>query len=478
VKPLSLIARIAALVGLATVLLLGAAAMLMDHLVDAEMLQRFDATLVSQAHTIAALVETGPGGLDTEDLRHEPSQVLLGDARAAYMIQCSGGKQIESRPAPSAHPVNWLSRSGATPAFADLQADGVLQRAVWFGFTPDQDGDVVRPQAGHGEAELSCHILLLQPRAQLDDILDTIDVILLLIPMLALLAVLALSPMLVRRGLRPLAMLGEWMRSIGPDAPGKRLQPGATRELQPLVARFNEVLARMDEAMMRERRFAGALAHETRTRLAELRALVDIERRHPSERTRHDVLDEVSDIGGELESTVTGLLLLTRLEAGIEQVRHQRIDLHGLMAQQLDGIAQAAARRNVRVDVNAPSEPVILAGDPSLLGIILGNLLRNAVAYTPAGIAVRVEWDAYGFRIVNRAAELGQDEVAQFGKRYWRQRHDDDNDQHAGLGLSLAGAAAAALGFALAFGLDDTGELEARLNWSIASQAAVDTDQK
>src|SRR5699024_10675849 len=129
-------------------------------------------------------------------------------------------------------------------------------------------------------------------------------------------------------GLKPLAVLGENMRGIGPHAPGQRLPPAGTRELEPLVACFNEVLTRMDEGLARERQFAGALAHETRTRLAELRTLVEVERRYPSGCPTAELLGEIGGIGGELESTVSGLLLLTRLDAGIEKPEQRRIGLN------------------------------------------------------------------------------------------------------------------------------------------------------
>lgn len=456
------------MLGVLIVILLGTEALVMDQLVDAHLSQRFDSSLLLQARAMSGLVEAGPHGLDMEELRREPSHLLLGNARSAYMVQCDNGAHLESRPAPSAPPEGWFTRSTDTPSYANVLEGRVPERAVWFRFVP------VPPEASTGHAASAstnaCHFLLVQPRRQLDTILQVIDWILLITPMLALLAVLVASPIVVRRGLRPLVELGERMRKIGPHAPGTRLAPDSTHELQPLTARFNEVLERMDEGMARERRFAGALAHETRTGLAELRTLVDVERRHPSGRSLRDVLDDVSEIGSELESTVSGLLLMTRLDAGMERIERTRVEVGPLVAQHIERIDETVHKRQLDLHVTGPQVPFDLVTDSSLLSIVLGNLLRNATAYAPERGTVEVAWSRAGLRVANHAPELLPEDVALLGQRHWR-KHQRDGDGHAGLGLSLASTAAAALDFRLRFELDATSCLNAVLDWSSAVDA-------
>jgi signal transduction histidine kinase len=450
----------------AVTLILGGAALLMDHMIDAEMAQRFDASLASQARAIAALVQADASRPNLEDLRHASPHLLLGDAQAAYAVQCEDGSRFRSAPPPVKVPPDWVQRATRVPQFTNLAGAGQALRAVWFRFRPELESDGgAAPSSTGTAAPERCALLLLQPRNTLDDILFTIDGILWIIPLLALLAVIVLTPALVRRGLRPLAMLGERMRTIGPAAPDQRLPSGETNELAPLVERFNEVLERMQAGMLRERRFAGALAHETRTRLAELRTLVDVESRYPSDRPMPQVLAEVGAISGELEDTVTGLLLLTRLEAGIETVQREQVDVGAVISRQVQAVAELAAHRDLRMQVLAPAQPVFLTGDASVLGIVLGNLLRNAAAYAPRGSEVRLAWDVASLRLVNAAPDLTSDDVAQFGSRYWRKRSGESDGAHAGLGLSLAAAAASALGLGLAFHLDGQQRLEAKLAW-------------
>src|SRR5699024_8380290 len=73
---LSLSSRIALLLGLSAVILLGGAALIMDQLVDAEVGRRMDTALLTQAQTLASLIDTSPRGLDLEDVRKPRPQWL------------------------------------------------------------------------------------------------------------------------------------------------------------------------------------------------------------------------------------------------------------------------------------------------------------------------------------------------------------------------------------------------------------------
>lgn len=461
-KSHSLSGRIAMLVGVATVIVLGTAAVVMDQWVDAEMAQRFDADLFSQASTLSTLATMGPERLTLGDADAAHTRWLSEASERFYAIQCGNGQSIRSDPAPARYPHDWVARAGTQPAYEDIGVDQRMLRAVWFRFhVMPPDGPARHPAAGDEAG--NCSVVFMQPRTRLDDILDAIDGILIFTPMLALLIVLLISPMLVRRGLKPLVLLGNDMRQIGPQVPGKRLCETGTRELEPLVARFNEVLERMDEGVKRERQFAGALAHETRTRLAELHLLVDVERRYPTGRPVDGLLAEIGSIGKELENTVSALLLLTRLDAGVESMQPARVDLDGLVARQLERVTATVRQRGLQVESTRSTDAITLMADPTLLAIVIGNLLGNASVYAPERGVIVIHRTRQVLVISNAAPGLDAGDVAQFGQRFWSKHPGAEG--HAGLGLALAGAAARAMGFSLAFELDAAQKLHVTLGW-------------
>lgn len=449
----SLRTRLTVLLALAVLVALGGAARIVDWRADAEMQQRFDASLLARAQSLAALVhvEDGKIALEVEDVT---TPAFPGNADAHwYLITCDGHVVARTAETPPVAPVD------EAPAFTDARIAGHALRVVSLRFHPGHEGAGAVARVPRATCELHYGL----DRKPLDDILGILDIILAGSLAGAFLLVLLATPWLVRRGLRPLSVLDRAMAGIGPDAPGGRLPASDTTELVPLVTRFNEVLGRMDEGLARERQFASGLAHEFRTRLAELRALVDVEARYPSGRDVHSVLGEVGSIGRELEATVTALLQLTRIQSGLEHSRPENVPLEPLLARVRGRHEEAARVRDVRIESVIACEPgATLRTDPVLLEIVLDNLLGNAVAYAPVGSHVGVHALPGGIDVRNPAPGLQADDLARFGRSFWRK--DAAGAGHAGLGLALATAAARALGMELSFTLAEGG-LRAALRW-------------
>ncbi|HXE66734.1 MAG TPA: sensor histidine kinase [Rhodanobacteraceae bacterium] len=453
-KTFSLRARLTLLLALAVLVVFGAAAKIVDWRADAEMQQRFDASLLARAQSLAALTQVQNGRIAV-DAENAEANVFPGDAESSwYELRCGG--RVVARTAQVPPPL----AAGVQPVFADAELPGAHSlRVVALRFVPANDGRRTNAVAAPG-----CQLRYALDSGPLDDLLGTLDIILLGSLLGACVLVMLVTPLLVRRGLRPLSVLDRAMADIGPDAPGGRLPASGTTELAPLVARINEVLARMDEGLARERQFAAGLAHEFRTRLAELRTLVDVETRYPSGRDAHSLLGEAGSIGKELEATVTALLQLTRIQSGLEQSRTERVPLLPLLARVCSRHQDDAHARGVRIESDSACKPdFAIKTDPVLLEIVLDNLLGNAVAYVPATGIVHLHASADGIQVRNAAPALHAEDLANFGQRFWRKGAQGEG--HAGLGLALAAAAARALKMTLSYELED-GVLHAALRWS------------
>lgn len=453
-KTFSLRARLTLLLALAVLVVFGSAAKIVDWRADSEMQQRFDASLLAQAQSLVALTRIANGRI-LADTGNAAVNVFPGNADASwYELRC-GGRVVARTPQVPPPLV-----AGEQPVFADAELPGKPSlRVVALRFSPASEGRSVDA----AETPM-CQLRYALDRGPLDDLLGTLDIILLGSLFGACVLVMLATPWLVRRGLRPLAVLDSAMAGIGPEAPGGRLPASDTTELAPLVARTNEVLARMDDGLARERQFAAGLAHEFRTRLAELRTLVDVETRYPSGRDVRSLLGEVGSIGGELEATVTALLELTRIQSGLERSQAESVPLAPLLARLCARHQEAARARDAGIEFDpARTLDFALRADPALLEIVLDNLLGNAVAYVPSGGVVSLRAGKDGIEVCNAAPELHAEDLANFGRRFWRK--DARGAGHAGLGLALATAAADALRMTLTYELRD-GALHATLRWS------------
>lgn len=456
---LALRTRLTLLLALAALIALGIAAKVVDWRADLEMQQRFDASLLARAQAFASLVHSDDSGIEIDAAADRAARFPGGALTDWYAVTCEGRVIARSNPVPPQ-----VTAGMAPPRFGDVRLpDGRELRVVALRFQPTTDEDEGPPSHGAHAAAPSCELRYALDRGPLDDILHTLDWILLGSIFGACALVLILTPWLVQRGLRPLSVLDRAMAKIGPDAPGGRLPASDTPELVPLVARFNEVLARMDDGLARERQFASGLAHEFRTRLAELRTLVDVETSYPSGNGAITALGDVGIIGKELEATVTALLQLTRIQSGLEQAHPESVPLMALLARVEARHRDAAQARSVWIESDFSCDPAFaIETDPVLLEIVLDNLLGNAVAYAPAASAVTLRMGQKAIDVCNQAPALQPDDLANFGQRFWRK--DAQGSGHAGLGLALAGAAVRALEMHLEFALRD-GELHATLAW-------------
>lgn len=461
-KPASLSSRITLLLIITSLLILGGGALLMDWRIDHEMDERFQQNLLTQAQTLTAMIQLEQDALSTGRALPPQAGILGGDGRAYYELRCAGLPPLRSTPALPALPAHWPEAASAKPRYSVVHAHhahlSTVMLTVQVPLSNNENRPSTTPPLRH-----DCQLLFAQDRRPLDQILLAIDWILALSPTLALGIALIAVPFIVRRGLRPMKALVERMSDIGPQAPGQRLIPSGLRELDPLVNRFNDVLARMDEGLARERQFASGLAHETRTRLAELRALAEIESRYPSGRSLPEVLAEVGSISAELEGTVTALLLLTRLQGGLEQPHPQWLALAPWLERQAQRYAGQARERGVELQLNM-AKAGDLHTDAALFEVVVGNLLGNACAYAPSGDTVQLHVEPFAISIDNAAPNLHADDLPSLGQRFWRKQ--PQHAGHAGLGLALAQAAAAALGMQLSHRLDDRQRLHVRLSWT------------
>jgi two-component system sensor histidine kinase QseC len=453
----SLRLRITLLLVLGVALSLSAATTVIDARVDNEALRRLDSHILESAQALSEMFRAQRSGAETGFPGNTLPGFLATDGRAYFVITCNGERMAAS---PTAEMLHWPAASAAEPTFADMPDNtGMLLRAIVMPFSMNPGGsahaDTGAPPTTADEpggSASSCTLGLALERSQTDSFLDSIDAILVGSIIFVMLVVAILTPLLVERGLRPLAQLADAMHDIGPQAPGRRLGEVISRELKPLITRFNEVLSRMEDGLARERQFASGVAHELRTPLAELRTLIEVELRYHSGREPHAMLEEIGSIGYEMEHTVGALLLLTRIEGGIEQVQHRPADVAALTLKLVERHAKIAQARGIDLDLAGVAAASWLA-DHSLLDVLIGNLLSNALAYASHGSRVTVHCDATSWWAQNLAPNVAPDELALMLQRFWRK--GEDAGVHTGLGLSLAAAAARVQGLQLTLSLQD-----------------------
>lgn len=203
--------------------------------------------------------------------------------------------------------------------------------------------------------------------------------------------------------LAPLQHVTQAARSRGADSLQALPDAGLPQELQPLVAAFNGLLARLAAAFEAQRHFVADAAHELRTPLTALKLQIGLLQGTPAGPEQEQAVARLRAGVDRATHLVGQLLALARAEPGAAAPMHD-IDLAAVARQALADAAPLAAREGATITLDAPA-PVAMHGDAQALRSAMRNLLDNAVKYG------------------GRRVELG---VRATGDGGWRVRVDDD----------------------------------------------------
>jgi signal transduction histidine kinase len=192
----------------------------------------------------------------------------------------------------------------------------------------------------------------------------------------------------VRRALRPVVALQAALRGRRHfDLTPLPAAPLPT-ELHPLVDSFNHVLRQLNEAVEGERRFIGDAAHELRTPLAALQAQAQVALQASSTADKDAALVKLLAVAQRSTRLSEQLLDLAKLDAGRHAAHQSTVDLGELVLHVVREFeVQAQQQRRGIVLAIAPCP---IACDVDEIGILLRNLLDNALRYTSEGGRVQI----------------------------------------------------------------------------------------
>jgi two-component system sensor histidine kinase BaeS len=221
-------------------------------------------------------------------------------------------------------------------------------------------------------------------------------------------------------------------------------------ELVRLAQAFDSMAERLESAERDQRQFLADVAHEIATPTNAISgygiALADGSVRSEAERieARSLIESETRRLTGMIED----LRALTRLDL-TEEVRHLQLDLATVGQAAAARFLPIARAHSVELGVDVRHAPV--EADERLLGMILDNLLSNAIRYTPAGGRIDLRVRRRGHELVVAVRDTGvgiapEHQRRVFDRLYRVAEARDRASGGTGLGLAIAQRAARALG--------------------------------
>ncbi|MEN2475712.1 ATP-binding protein [Burkholderia sp. GS2Y] len=266
----------------------------------------------------------------------------------------------------------------------------------------------------------------------------------LLWPVFSMLPVLAIGLWFgIGAGLRPLRTIASGLKRRNAN----NLEPvdvaSMPNEVRPLAEAINDLLARLDRSFTLQRHFIADAAHELRTPIMGLSIQSQLLRRATSTDERERILAQIHAGTTRLGHLAEQLLTLARLEpdAQAAAAASAPIDLAALCRSVVADRARVADAH--RIDLGAiVASPVMTAGNPDTLRVLLNNLVDNAIRYAGDGARVDVSARIDGTTPVLEVADDGpgipEAERTDVWERFYRgEGAQAVTSSGSGLGLSI-----------------------------------------
>ncbi|HPS55294.1 MAG TPA: ATP-binding protein [Sedimentisphaerales bacterium] len=252
--------------------------------------------------------------------------------------------------------------------------------------------------------------------------------------------------------LTPVCVLAKKIESIREDNFERRFPlTEFPAELHPICEGMDNLLSRLKASFEHERRFNKNVAHELRTPLAGLQTTIEVclsRERGKDEYQKY--LGECLGIVLTMNKLIDTLLCLSKLESGQISMQKESINVKGLIDNHWRYFGDLAYDKEIAFE-NAILEDLVCESDKDRLGMIISNLLDNAVEYCNRGgriwaKAKQVE-GVVEICISNTGSIITQEEVVHIFELFWRKDQSrTDTDRHSGIGLSVVRKVSDALG--------------------------------
>ena len=265
------------------------------------------------------------------------------------------------------------------------------------------------------------------------------DLQLMLLPLAALLlAAVGAIVLALRWTLRPLEMIAaRWNQRSHTSLETIELH-GVPRELLPFATALNNLLARIHQLLLRERRFSANAAHQIRTPLAGLQLGLARAAEALDLAATRTVINELQQTTQRAARSLQQLLAMGRLDPETAfDLAPTAVDLvslaHEVGALYLDN----ALARGTVLELLAPEQAVMVRVQPELISEALGNLVDNALRYAPCGSRVEIVVRAHPptLLVADSGPGLAAHERLTMLSRYVRGQ--DASGDGSGLGLAI-----------------------------------------
>ena len=252
---------------------------------------------------------------------------------------------------------------------------------------------------------------------------------------------LLLGIVLARTLTHPIRDLTAATQAIAKGGLGRQVTVRSQDELGTLAASFNQMSADLEHASALRRQMTADIAHDLRTPLSVLLGYTEA-LRDGKLRATQDIFDTMHIEAQHLQHLIDDLRTLSLADAGELSLSRQPLAPQALLDRAASVYSAQAREQQVAIAVQVPAGMPEVEVDPERMAQVLGNLLSNALRYTPAGGRIMLSTEAQDktvrLRVEDTGAGIAPEDLPHVFERFYRADPSRQHDGASGLGLAIA----------------------------------------
>jgi signal transduction histidine kinase len=341
-----------------------------------------------------------------------------------------------------------LQKSGGQYGFAFVTEEVAGTRQVLFQPSPFSPAQFVTVP---NVVPTRYQILMLVPEQDLSEVWRQLAQRMLVAAGAGLLLTFALAALISRSIVLPLARMTRASEEMAHGHYDQRIESDKVDEIGRLAAAFNAMATQVNRSDQMMRDLLANVAHELKTPLTSIQgfsqALTEgaVHSQDDYERAGR-IINEEAD---RMRRLVEDLLYLSQIESGQVAMEHLPVDVRRLLQNSIERISRRATLGGQTLELAAPENLPPVVGDVRRLEQVLGNLLDNALRYTPRDGYIRLAaWQDDGrvtISVHNTGSYIPAEDRARVFERFYRVERSRSG-RNGGLGLSIVSEIVAAHG--------------------------------
>jgi signal transduction histidine kinase len=255
--------------------------------------------------------------------------------------------------------------------------------------------------------------------------------------------IIAATVWLSRTAIGPINQIARSAQEIGGEDMTKRLNwQGRTDELGVLAARFDEMLARLEAAFARERRFISDASHELKTPLTVINGNAQMLLRWGAqdEVVRREALEAIRGESASMARVINAMLTLAKTE-NLDALTLEPTNLRPIVLDAATALRPQAEAKGLSLRAECDGDAYVM-GEPGLLRQLVTNLTENAIKFTSSGgVQVRMHSENSDARldVTDTGPGIAADALPQVFERFYRADPARSRAvEGTGLGLAVA----------------------------------------